>query len=168
MSDLRQQLEACLQGRVCLIGLGNPDYSDDGFGVRLAEALETAGLPDVVIAEASPEKFIGEIAASWFDNVVFLDAVEMETAPGSLVLLSSAEITIRFAQISTHKLSLSLLAEWVEFSGNSKTWLLGLQPKSIKAGSELSAEVQQSLEAVKELILSLRTQDLQLAMTNVT
>lgn len=168
MSDLRQLLEACLQGRVCLIGLGNPDYGDDGFGVRLAEALDEAGLPDVVVAESSPEKFIGEITASWFDSVVFLDAVEMDAAPGSVVLLTSAEITSRFAQISTHKLSLSLLAEWVEFGGNSKAWLLGVQPKSMTAGLQLSDEVHRSLEAVKELILSLRTRDLQSAISSVT
>jgi Ni,Fe-hydrogenase maturation factor len=39
MRDLREQLERCFQGWVCLVGLGNADYGDDAFGVRLAEAL---------------------------------------------------------------------------------------------------------------------------------
>ena len=50
MKDLRQQLAELLQGRVCLMGLGNVDCGDDGFGVRLAEDLLKAGVPDVVIA----------------------------------------------------------------------------------------------------------------------
>jgi hypothetical protein len=41
MPDLREQLRACLQGRVCLVGVGNADHGDDGFGVRLAESLES-------------------------------------------------------------------------------------------------------------------------------
>ena len=35
-SDLRGQLEQTLQGRVCLMGVGNTEYGDDAFGVRLA------------------------------------------------------------------------------------------------------------------------------------
>jgi Ni,Fe-hydrogenase maturation factor len=42
MPDLRQQLEACFQGRVCLVGVGNPDLGDDGLGVRLAEEVAVA------------------------------------------------------------------------------------------------------------------------------
>jgi hydrogenase maturation protease len=43
MPDLREQLQQLLQGRVCLMGLGNVDYGDDGFGVRLAEELKSEG-----------------------------------------------------------------------------------------------------------------------------
>jgi Ni,Fe-hydrogenase maturation factor len=146
MDDLCQQLERCLHGRVCLIGLGNPDYADDGFGVCMAKALFDSGMPDVVVAETSPEKFIGEITASDFDNVLFVDAVELGTTPGSL----------------------SLLAEWAESSGTSKAWLLGIQPKSLKPGSGLSDEVQKSLDAVKELILNLRVRDLESTIDVVT
>jgi hypothetical protein len=41
MPDLREQLQQLLEGRVCLMGLGNVDYGDDGFGVRLAEELKS-------------------------------------------------------------------------------------------------------------------------------
>jgi Ni,Fe-hydrogenase maturation factor len=50
MADLREQLGECLEGRFCLMGLGNSDYGDDGLGVRLAERLFEAGLPDVIVA----------------------------------------------------------------------------------------------------------------------
>ena len=36
MSDLRLQLERCFRGRVCVVGVGNVDWGDDGLGVRLA------------------------------------------------------------------------------------------------------------------------------------
>ena len=41
MPDLREQLQQLFQGRVCLMGLGNVTYGDDGIGVRLAEELVT-------------------------------------------------------------------------------------------------------------------------------
>jgi len=101
MPNLREQLELSLQGRVCFMGLGNLDYGDDGFGVRLAEELIAAGVPDAVIGGISPDRWIGKIAD--FDHVLFLDAVDCGGAPGSVVFLNSGELTARFPQISTHK-----------------------------------------------------------------
>ena len=92
MPDLREQLEHCFQGRVCLMGLGNVDYGDDGLGVRLAEQLAAEGLADVVIAGTAPERFIGRVAGAGYDHVIFLDAVEFGGVPGSVVFLNSEEM----------------------------------------------------------------------------
>ena len=40
MPDLREQLQQCFQGRVCLMGLGNVQYGDDGFGVQAGGGAE--------------------------------------------------------------------------------------------------------------------------------
>ena len=90
-------------GRVCFMGLGNVDGGDDGFGVRLAEALARAGVPDVVIAGTAPERLAGRCADRGFDHLVFLDAVDFGAAPGSVVFLNSQEMAARFPQISTHQ-----------------------------------------------------------------
>ena len=42
MPDLRQQLELCFQGRVCLVGIGHIDGGDDALGMRLAQAVQRA------------------------------------------------------------------------------------------------------------------------------
>jgi hypothetical protein len=55
MGKLHQQLKRLLAGRACFMGVGNVEYGDDGFGVRLAETLTDAGLPDVIIAGTAPE-----------------------------------------------------------------------------------------------------------------
>ena len=93
MPDLREQLEHCFQGRVCLMGIGNVDHGDDGLGVRLAEQLAAEGLPDVVVAGTAPERFIGRVAGAGHDHVIFLDAVEFGGAPGSVVFLDAEEMT---------------------------------------------------------------------------
>ena len=53
MPDLREQLQQLFQGRVCLMGLGNVAYGDDGFGVRLAEELKAEGRVRMPKAESS-------------------------------------------------------------------------------------------------------------------
>ena len=152
MPDVREQLRQCFQGRVCLMGLGNEDYGDDGFGVRLVEELGTEGLGHVIIAGTEPERFIGQVATQCFDHVIFLDAVEFGGAPGSVVLLGSDEMAARFPQVSTHKLSLGLLARQIEANRRTKAWLLGVQPESLKPGGALSATVQATLKVLRALL----------------
>lgn len=150
--DLRSQLEERLNGRVCLIGIGNADYSDDGFGVRLAERLQAAGVRDVVVAGNAPERWIGRIAEQAYDSVVFLDAVDFGAAPGTLALMDTEEIATRFPQFSTHKISVGLLAGYVESNGKTKAQLLGVQPESLKSGAGLSAVVEATLTAAFALL----------------
>jgi hydrogenase maturation protease len=156
MANLRQQLDRCLQGRVCLLGLGNIDHGDDGFGVRLAEALMEGeawkSSHRVIVAGTAPERFIGRISDAGFDHVIFLDAVDFGGAPGSVVFLNSGEIAARFPQISTHQISLGVLAKWAESNGTTSAWLLGVQPESLRPSGDLTARLEATFELVRELL----------------
>ena len=161
MPDLREQLLHCFEGRVCLMGLGNVASGDDGFGVRLAEvvaARKAGSAPEdvcVINAGMMPERFVGAVVKEDFDHVVFLDAVDFNGQPGSAVFLNAGEIAARFPQVSTHKISLGLLARWVEENGRTKAWLLGAQPESLKTTQGLTLTMQKTLEALAELICGL-------------
>jgi len=157
MPDLREQLGECFQGRTCLMGLGNTDYGDDGLGVRLAEKLAAAGVPDVIVAGTMPERFIDSATADNFDYLVFLDAVEFGAPPGSVVFLNAEEMSARFPQISTHKISLGLMAKLVEEKGRTRARLLGIQPESLKSTGELSPVVKETLNVLCELIVEIRS-----------
>jgi hydrogenase maturation protease len=144
--------------RICFMGLGNPDYGDDGFGVQMAEALTAAGVPDVIAAGTAPEQHLGRIASEEFADLVFLDAVEFGAEAGSLFLAGSCEIKVRFPQISTHKLSLAVLAQLAEANGKTRAWLLGVQPESLKPGQALSPAVQRTVKIVRELLTRCQSQ----------
>jgi hydrogenase 3 maturation protease len=174
MPNLREQLQQCFQGRVCLMGLGNVDYGDDGFGVRLVEALAKSegrsakregpggqasadtNLSDCstqyVIAGTAPERFIGGLGGMGCDHLIFVDAVDFGGVPGSAILLNSEQMSARYPQISTHKISLGLLAKWAEANGTTKAWLLGVQPESLRPGGELTPAVRATLELLLELV----------------
>jgi hydrogenase 3 maturation protease len=158
MPDLREQLEQCFQGRVCLVGVGNVDLGDDGFGVRLAEAVANADLRfaicdlRAVVAGKSPERYLIELSSGGFGHLIFLDAVEFGGSAGSVILLDSNEMASRFPQISTHKISLGTLAKWVEANGTTTAWLLGVQPESLKPGAPLTPTIQSTLEILAEML----------------
>jgi hydrogenase maturation protease len=155
MKDLRQHLAELLQGRVCLMGLGNVDCGDDGVGVRLAEELMEAGVPDVVVARTTPEDYVGRVADQGFDRLIFLDAVQFGAPPGSVVLLNAREICARYPQISTHKISLGVLAKWVRASSRTKVWLLGVQPQSVRPVQSLTPTVSATRDLLRMLVLEL-------------
>jgi len=160
-NNLREQLEQALEGRVCFMGVGDADRGDDAFGVRLAQSLLEAGVPDVIVAGSSPERRIGIAADMEFDHVVFLDAVALggEAEPGSAVFLNSEQMAVRCPQVSTHKIPLGLLAKVIESNGVTKAWLLGVQPESMKQGQGLSSAVRKTLGVILELLFRLKTRE---------
>ncbi len=163
MQDLCEEIRRCFSGSVCLMGLGNADYGDDGFGVQLADSLarrlntqrQVTGPSAVITAGTSPERFIGTFADEGFDHLIFLDAVEFGGEPGSVVFLGAGEIIERFPQVSTHKISLGLLASVVEENGTTKAWLLGVQPGSLKTERCLTPSVQTTLALLDEMLWSM-------------
>jgi hydrogenase 3 maturation protease len=151
MDNFRLQL-ACLDGGVCLMGVGNTELGDDGLGVQLAERLAGDGVPNVVVAGTSPECFLGRCVNAQAAHVVFLDAVDFGGAPGSVVFLNALEMEARFPQVSTHKLSLGLLAKCVEADGRTHAWLLGVQPESLRPSHQLTATVKRTVDLLEHWI----------------
>jgi hydrogenase maturation protease len=164
MQDLKDELRQCFKGRVCLMGVGNVDYGDDGFGVVLSKKIEERLKGDedddrhsVINAGTAPERFIQPIAEKGFDHLIFLDSVEVGAEVGGVIFMNAEEITTRFPQISTHKISLGLVAKLIGWNGKTKTWLLGVQPGSVKTGQELTPEVMSTMEILEELLCELLT-----------
>jgi hydrogenase 3 maturation protease len=157
MHPREQSLTTCLTGRVCLVGVGKDNLGDDSLGLRLAEALAPAPAsrrPGLVIlrAGADPERHLRFLATSGFDHIVFMDAVDCGKPPGTVTLLAAEEIKVRFPLLSTHKIPLGVLAEYLEAEGGARVWLLGVQPAAIRFGRNLSASVQTTLEALADLM----------------
>ena len=154
MADLRSELSRFREGRVCLVGLGNEHRGDDGLGMRLARRWLEVGAdgPAVLLAGMSPERHLAFLTDGGFDHVLFLDAVAFGGEPGSVVLLDARAMEARFPQVSTHRLSLGLLAGWIEQNGHTTVHLLGVQPVSLKPGAALSIPVQAALELLVEVL----------------
>ena len=149
--DLRQEL-ARLAGRIAIVGIGNTERGDDGFGVRLAEAARESGHADVIIGGTVPEQWIGRITSAGYDHVLLVDAVDMAAESGAVVLMNADDIVTRFPQVSTHKFSLGALAHLIRLQSPAQVWLLGVQPESLGPSSELTARLQASLDALSLLL----------------
>lgn len=152
--DFSAVLTEALTGKTGFVGIGNADRGDDGFGVRLAQALRANGVPDVIIGGMSPENNITSLIKGGFDNLLFLDAVETGAVAGSVVFLNADEIKSRFPQVSTHKIGLGTLARLIERESSARVWLLGIQPATIKEQTGLSDAARTTMELLQRIILN--------------
>jgi len=158
MPDLRSQLEAWRGRRLWLLGVGNPERGDDGFGARLVKELRhrfggegpSFRLVDV---GACPERYVGLAAREGCQELIFADAVDFGAAPGALLLAATDELLSRPVGTATHRVPLPVLAQYAEGLG-VRAWLLGVQPATLQPGNELSPAVAGTLDALVRIIES--------------
>jgi len=130
------------------------EASDFGLRASFGFRLSAFGF-EVIVAHTTPERHLARLTDGAFDHILFLDAVDFGAAPGTVVLLDADEIRARFPQISTHRISLGLLAQLVEAGAPTKVRLLGIQPEALKPCHKLSPAVETTLSILRDLLLDL-------------
>jgi hydrogenase maturation protease len=168
MDKFPQQLAQCLEGRICFVGLGNPELGDDAAGIVLLEQLQhrlgqTGGgrFPSselgFLLAGTQPESHLHHLTHGGWKHVVLLDAADFGAPPGSVALLDRSELRARFPQSSTHRLSLGMLAELIEAGGHTRAWLLAMQPASLRRLAQLSPLLERAIAALADGIVAGRS-----------
>ena len=147
-------LEQLLQGRVCIVGVGNRLRRDDGVGPLLVDALagrtRAAGLLD---AGDVPENHLERVVGTEPDAVLIVDAVDLRAAPGVVELLGID--AIRAAGVSTHAASLALCADYIAGRTGASVALLGIQPADVRLGTGLSPAVAEAAAGLSEVLCRL-------------
>jgi hydrogenase 3 maturation protease len=143
-----------LASRIAVVGMGHELRGDDAAGVAVARILRSA-LGDsehllVIDAGAAPENHTGPLRRFQPDVVLFVDAAQMDEAPGTIRWLSWHEAEGLGA--FTHTLSPRVLASFLTSELDCKVALLGIQPADDAAIDALTPEVE---EAVDTVVLSL-------------
>jgi sulfhydrogenase subunit alpha len=144
----RKLAQAARQSSPVFIGMGRENCSDDGAGLELALELRRRGKEDVWL-ESEIE---GELWKNGNDKtLIFLDALDFREVPGKVALvplhfvLSNSSLSHRIAPL----LSLEMDSKQLRNS-----YILGIQPESLKEGGEISRPVHKAINQVLDLILN--------------
>lgn len=136
------------KGTPVFVGVGNQNRSDDALGIDLAEKLRKQGVSNIWLEVELRGKDVP------FGNrndqaLIFLDAVDFQEEPGKVTLLP-IEYVLRQASLS-HR-----FAPFIQFLKNDEqlknSYLLGVQPQSVKEGGHLSLRVREALNKILEYI----------------
>ncbi|MDI3501896.1 MAG: hydrogenase 3 maturation protease [Archaeoglobi archaeon] len=156
MEKLEKELRRALEGRVAIIGVGNPVRGDDGFGSIFVRALKRKFSSERVLlidAEIMPENYTGKIRNFKPERILIVDSTDFGGSPGDLVMFE--EGSIRGVLTSTHKIPLSALASYLRKETGAEIFFLGVQPKRSEIGDKMSEEVAGVMKELVKLFITL-------------
>lgn len=144
-------------------GIGNIFFSDDGFGVEVANRLATRPVPDGVrVAEFGIRGLhLAYELLDGYDALILIDAVPMGEAPGTLAVLDATEGQLPDADdasiIDAHSMSPAAVLATLSHLGGSvgRVLVVGCEPASMEEGIGLSAPVAGAVDAAVELSLQM-------------
>lgn len=149
-------------GRITVLGLGNILLSDEGIGVRAVERLrETYDFrPGIDIVDGGT---MGLDLLPLFETsgkVLIIDAVDFRRPPGHVGCLEDDGIpSVLALKMSVHHIGLSdVLSAAKLLYGAPKVFLIGVQPKSLDVGLDMTDEVRLQLDAIIELAIQKLTE----------
>lgn len=143
-----EQLKNFVDGHVCILGIGNRQWHDDGVGSYLAEALAENPELDVIDAGFVPENHLEAVADRHPDTILLVDATDFGGDAGQTRLIYPEKVA--YSGVSTHAGSLRMLAEYMHARTHAPVALLAIQPENTNAGENLSPAVADTLEDLLE------------------
>jgi len=159
MRDLKKNLKSSLEGakKVAVLGVGSELRADDIAGILAAQELERSSKQinktidfKVFLGHTAPENLSGEIRKFNPTHVVIIDTADIGKKPGEVALFTPENIGgISF---STHKLPIKVLAQYLAQSIDCKAIIIGIQPKGLDFGKDVSREAKTAAKNVSKAI----------------
>ena len=150
---LRDDLKARLKGPVLVVGIGNTLRGDDGFGPRMLERLEGKVSARLLDVGEVPESYLGRVLEQKARTILVLDAADIGEAAGTVTILDGDDLA--GCNVSTHQMPLELFFRYVRENSHADIFALGVQPKQISLGSEMTAEVESTTGILSEVLIEL-------------
>lgn len=127
------------------MSLGSPLKSDDNVGNVVLKRLGRITRVQMLSGEQAPENVLGKIREP--DKLFLLDALDFGGEVGEVRLFKPEEVQDYLT--TTHNVSPKVLAS---FFPKAEIRIIGIQPKDLGFGKELSKELQKKLpEIVKKV-----------------
>jgi len=144
--------------KIVILGVGNLLLSDEGFGVHVANELMKLDLPQgVSVVEGGTEGFKLLNIITDADRLIVIDAVKGGGDPGSIYRFDINEVQSCPSGFKTSVHQIGIL-EVISLSGligkTPHTTVVGVEPKSLKMGMELSPEIKAKIPRIIELIFA--------------
>jgi len=140
-------------GKITVLGIGNALLKDEGIGIHLIRSLkDIPGLEsvDLIDGGTSPEAFDLVRDA---DRLIVIDAAYGGGEPGSIYCLTTDQIKSQKPS-SVHEFNvLNMLWNLCIMGEDPNITIIGIEPKEIDWGLELSPELEKRLPRITEFVL---------------
>jgi hydrogenase 3 maturation protease len=159
MQNLTNKLKSNLEGakRIAVLGVGSELRADDNAGMLITQDLERSQAKinkvvdlKVFLGHTAPENLSGEIKKYAPSHVLIVDTADIGKKPGEVAIFTPEDSGgISF---STHKLPIKVLAQYLTQSIDCRIIIIGIQPKTLDFGKDVSKEVNASIKQISNEI----------------
>lgn len=135
--------------RIAVVGMGNVDRADDGFGIKVAESLKLEFPDRIFIEDEGMEGILNTInERKDIDFVVFVDTVDANEKNGTLLIIEKENIEdIKYS----HKIPLKLYLSLVD----KPSCIIGIQPEQLNFMQPVSEVVEGGIRKTLKMLKSI-------------
>jgi hydrogenase maturation protease len=142
---------------ITILGIGNVLLSDEGVGVHVANELFKKELPEnVSVVEGGTDGFRLLNIITDADRLIVIDAVRGDSEPGAIYRFDIDDMKRCPQEFKTSVHQIGIL-EVIDLSGligkTPQTTIIGIEPKSLEMGLELSPEIREKIPRIIEIVL---------------
>jgi hydrogenase maturation protease len=141
--------------RTLILGIGNLILKDEGIGVHVVRALEGKNLPpevDLIDGGTATVDLLSIIYES--ERIIVIDALKAGGEPGTIYRFLPEDLMgTSDRPLSLHQLGLlDVLGMSRQLGGNAAVVIIGVEPKEISWGLELTEELQAAVPKVVKAV----------------
>jgi len=143
--------------RIIVLGVGNELLSDEGIGIHVVKEIQQKNIfpSEVEVMEGGTDGFglINIIADT--DRLIVIDSIKGGSMPGTIYKfdIEDAPSTPDIFKTSVHQIGILEVINLSSLIGKTpKTTVIGIEPRSVSTGMELSEDVREKIPRVIELV----------------
>ena len=141
--------------RITVLGIGNLLLSDEGIGIHSIQALENESLADnVELVDGAAGGFDLLPIIESCDKLIVIDAIKTSEKPGAIYQFDPQVIDVeRDANVSLHDVDFFHVLDYAKkYKRLPEIQMIGIVPKTIELGMELSDTLQAKMREILSLV----------------
>jgi hydrogenase maturation protease len=143
--------------RITVLCIGNLLLQDEGVGIHLVQRLaDKVDSPNINLIDGGTTPDILSLVGNDVDKLIVVDAAVVGDKPGTIYRFDIADLDSGTpSPVSLHELGLVDSLKIMNLFGNrpKSVTIIGIEPKVIDYGLELSPEVEEKMPRLMELVL---------------
>ena len=141
--------------KTAIIGIGNLILRDEGLGVHVVRQLEDRELPrgvELIDGGTATTELLPVIHET--ERIIVIDALKAGGEPGTIYRVTPEDLVCETERpLSLHQVGfLEVLGMAQQLGGHGQVAIIGVEPKEISWGVELSPEVEATVPKVIEAV----------------
>ena len=153
-------IKSAKKGKLIIFCVGNEMRGDDGIGLVIYKRLREKIPKDILLYDvgSSLENYLSVIAKNQATHCLIIDAVDFgqkEIIPGTIGFFKPSDLQKNQTMFTTHYIPMNVFLDYLKKDSEVKIRILGIQPKTIEFGTEMSTEVHTAIDKIMNFLIPL-------------